>query len=153
MRPLSPVLLSLLLVAVFAGACSAPQNTPLPAPTAAPAATSALGIANPASVNCEKLGGKTSIQTRADGAQYGICVFAGNKQCEEWALFRGECPAGGVDISAYVTPAAQFCVIAGGQYKATANTGQASERGTCTFKNGKSCDAGDYLNGKCSPNQ
>lgn len=148
MRPLSPVLFSLLLVAVFAGACSASPNTS-PQPTAAPNSS----IANPASVNCEKQGGKTLIQTRAsDGAQYGVCVFSGNKQCEEWALFRGECPAGGVDISGYVTPAAQFCVIAGGQYKPNANDGQASEQGICTFKNGKTCDAGDYFNGKCTPN-
>jgi predicted metal-dependent phosphoesterase TrpH len=30
-----------------------------------------------------------------DGGEYGICVFEDNRQCEEWALFRGECPAGG----------------------------------------------------------
>jgi len=149
MRPLSRTVLSLLLLAIFVGACSSPQNPPQP--TAAPTAAPSSGIANPASVNCEKVGGKTSIQTRADGAQYGICVFAGNKQCEEWALFRGDCPAGGVDISAYVTPAAQFCVISGGQYKATTNAGQTNEQGTCTFKNNQTCDAGDYLNGKCSP--
>ena len=148
MRPLSQTMLSLLLVAVLAGACSAPQNTP--APTVAPTPNSS--IANPASVNCEKQGGKTQIVARGDGAQYGICVFPGNKQCEEWALFRGDCPVGGLQITGSVTVSAQYCVIAGGKYAVTGNSNQANEQGSCTFKNGKTCDAGDYFNGKCSPN-
>jgi len=53
------------------------------------------GIANPASVNCIDKGGVLSIQKRGDGGEYGICIFEDNSQCEEWALFRGECSAGG----------------------------------------------------------
>ena len=56
-------------------------------------------IANPASVNCIKQGGTLSIQKSADGGEYGICVFADNRQCEEWALLRGECPANGKKIT------------------------------------------------------
>jgi putative hemolysin/predicted metal-dependent phosphoesterase TrpH len=56
---------------------------------------SKAGIANPASVNCINKGGTLSIQKSADGGEYGICIFEDNRQCEEWALFRGECPAGG----------------------------------------------------------
>jgi len=149
MRKLSQIILSLLLTAVFIGACASPQSTTQPTPT--PAANNS-SIANPASVNCIKLGGKSTIQTREDGAQYGICVFDDNKQCEEWALFRNECPAGGLKITGYVTLAAQYCVITGGQYAVTANSNQANEKGDCTFKNGKKCDAGDYFNGKCDPN-
>ncbi len=57
---------------------------------------STIGLANPASVHCEEQGGTLDIRTDADSGQYGVCVFADGSQCEEWALFRGECepPAG-----------------------------------------------------------
>ena len=148
MRPFARTLLTLLLAAIFTGACAAPQSTPTPAPE--PTAKSA--IANPASENCVKLGGQSIIQTRDDGGQYGVCLFEDNRQCEEWALMRGGCPAGGLKITGLVTPAAQYCVITGGQYDITANSNQPTEQGTCTFKNGKQCDAGDYFNGKCDQN-
>ncbi|MCK9631178.1 MAG: DUF333 domain-containing protein [Methanoregula sp.] len=56
------------------------------------AATTAAseGMANPASVNCGTLGGKTDIKTAADGGEYGMCTFTNGTTCEEWALFRGE---------------------------------------------------------------
>ena len=53
------------------------------------------GIANPASENCVKQGGTVSIQKNSDGSEYGLCKFADGKQCEEWAMQRGECPVGG----------------------------------------------------------
>ena len=60
---------------------------------------SKTGIANPASVNCINKGGTLSIQKRSDGGEYGICIFEDNRQCEEWALFRGECPVGGKKVT------------------------------------------------------
>jgi hypothetical protein len=33
-----------------------------------------------------------------------VCVFGDNRQCEEWALMRGQCPAGGIRVTGYVTP-------------------------------------------------
>ena len=108
------------------------------------------GIANPASTNCINNGGTLKIQKGGGGGEYGICIFEDNRQCEEWALFRGECPIGGKKITGYVTPAAQFCVITGGSYDITAQTNTEKEQGTCTFNNGKSCDVWDYYNGKCS---
>jgi putative hemolysin len=48
-----------------------------------------IGLANPASVNCEKIGGKVDIRD-GTGGQYGVCVFTNGTECEEWALFRGE---------------------------------------------------------------
>ena len=86
---------------------------------------------------------------RGDGGQYGICTFEDNRQCEEWALLRGDCPVGGIKVTGYVTPAATYCAITGGTYAATGNSGQADEQGTCTFKDGAQCDAWDYYNGKC----
>ena len=47
-----------------------------------------IGMPNPASVHCTEAGGRSEIRTRADGAQFGVCVFADGRQCEEWALFR-----------------------------------------------------------------
>ena len=106
-------------------------------------------IANPASENCVKQGGAVSIVARGDGGKYGICTFADNGQCEEWALLRGECPAGGVKVTGYVTPAATFCAITGGTYAVTSNSGQPDEQGTCTLPGGVQCDATAYYDGKC----
>jgi dipeptidase D len=114
-----------------------------------PGQAAGAGIANPASENCVKQGGTLSIETRGDGGEYGICVFEDNLQCEEWALMRGDCPAGGVKVTGYVTPAAQYCAITGGEYAVTGNSGAEDEQGTCTFKDGGQCDAWDYYNGKC----
>lgn len=47
-------------------------------------------IANPASTNCISLGGELDIRTDETGGQYGVCIKDG-KECDEWALFRGEC--------------------------------------------------------------
>ena len=138
-------ILSLCLVAVFLAACAAPAAVPTPVP-----AQPAPNLANPASVNCEKQGGKLSIQKRPDGGEYGVCLFEDNRQCEEWALLRGDCPVGGVKITGYVTQAAQFCAITGGEYKVTANSNTDQEQGTCTFKSGKTCDAAAYFAGTCS---
>ena len=65
---------------------------------------------------------------------------------------RGECPVGGVKVTGYVTPAAQYCAITGGTYAVTGNSGEDDEQGDCTFKDGGQCDAWDYYNGKCDPN-
>jgi putative hemolysin len=120
------------------------------APTAAPGANA--NLANPASENCVKQGGTVSIQTRGDGGEYGVCLFEDNRQCEEWALLNGDCPVGGLKITGYATPAAQYCAITGGTYTITSGGNTPDEIGTCTFKNGATCDANDYYNGKCSAN-
>ena len=114
-------------------------------------AAATTGIANPASENCVKQGGTVSIVERGDGGQYGICTFADNQQCEEWALLRGDCPVGGVRITGYVTPAATYCAITGGTYAATGNEGAPDEQGTCTFNNGVACDVWAYYSGQCGP--
>ncbi len=114
---------------------------------------SRVGIANPASTNCINKGGALKIQKGGSGGEYGICVFEDNRQCEEWALFRGECPIGGKKITGYMTPAAQFCAVTGGSYYITGQTDTDKEQGTCIFNNGKSCDVWDYYHGKCSRNK
>jgi uncharacterized protein len=108
------------------------------------------GIANPASQNCINKGGTLTIETRGDGGQFGVCTFEDNRQCEEWALMRGECPVGGLKVTGYVTPAAKYCVITGGTYVITGESNTENEQGNCTFSSGVRCDVWDYYNGKCS---
>jgi len=144
----SVVLKSLLVscVAVMLVGCATttgPQPTPTP---------ESMGqIANPASENCVQQGGTLVIQERGDGDQYGVCTFEDNRQCEEWAMLRGDCPVGGIKITGYVTPAAQYCGITGGEYQVTGSSNTAEEQGTCTVKNDQTCDVWEYFDGTCSP--
>ncbi len=119
----------------------------------APAAQPIIGMANPASVNCTEKGGTLNIEQRGDLGQIGVCYFEDNRQCEEWALFNGACPVGGLKVTGYTTEAARFCAITGGQYAITGNSGAADEQGTCTFSAGKNCNVWDYYNGTCVPSQ
>jgi putative hemolysin len=137
-------------------ATTAPQLDPtLPASTVAPQVAPATEgassqMANPASSNCVKQGGSLVIQKRGDGGEYGVCFFEDNRQCEEWALMRGDCPVGGFKVTGFLTEAAQYCAITGGQYTPTTGNGT-DEQGTCSFHNGKQCDAKEYFDGKCDP--
>lgn len=106
-------------------------------------------LANPASQNCTKLGGTLHIEQRPDGGQYGVCVFTDNNQCEEWALFRGECPKNGLRVTGYVTPAGRYCAITGGRY-AVVTENASGEQGVCSLPAGKTCNAADYYAGTCS---
>ena len=109
-----------------------------------------LGLANPASVNCEKQGGDLRIETLGNGGQYGVCVFEGNRQCEEWALFRGECPKGGLRVTGYVTPGARLCAIRGGTYRVThPATADRPEGGECRLPGGENCAADALQAGTC----
>jgi len=110
----------------------------------------AQGLANPASQNCAARGGTLRIEQRPDGGQFGVCVFTDNYQCEEWAMFRGECPVGGLRVTGYITPAARFCAITGGRYAVTARSGASDEQGVCALPGGKACDAVAYYSGTCS---
>jgi len=47
-------------------------------------------LANPASVNCIDMGGTLRMEHN-DNGEYGVCVLPDGTECEEWALFRGEC--------------------------------------------------------------
>lgn len=53
-------------------------------------------ISNPASENCVRQGGKLEIYKSRSGGEYALCVFPDGSQCEEWALYRGECSIEGV---------------------------------------------------------
>lgn len=68
----------------------------------------AVGIANPASVNCAEKGGTLEILTDETGGQFGMCNFPNGKSCEEWAFFRGECQK-------ELTTGEQDCLEKGGE--------------------------------------
>jgi putative hemolysin len=106
-------------------------------------------LANPASQNCVKQGGTLAIERRPDGGQYGVCVFTDNYQCEEWALFRGECPKNGLRVTGYVTPAGRYCAITGGRYTVVTESA-AGETGVCSLPGGKTCGAAAYYAGTCT---
>lgn len=110
-----------------------------PAPSAP-----AVGMANPASANCTKVGGTLTMEKRGDGGEYGLCHFDDNRACEEWALMRGECPVGGRKTIGFDTIDQNYCAWIGGNTLAVKNS-------VCTFKNGSTCKTIDLYNGKCSP--
>ena len=94
-------------------------------------------LANPASQNCVAKGGKLAIEKNPKGGEYGVCVFADNLQCEEWAMLRGQCRTGGVKVTGYATRAARYCAITGGTYKITSASNTRDEKGACAFRGGE----------------
>jgi putative hemolysin len=139
--------------AVMTGCASQPTPTQSTPPTQPPPTDEVSAqLANPASENCILKGGTLAIQKRGDGAEYGVCYFEDNRQCEEWALMRGECPLGGLKVTGFLTEAGQYCAITGGVYASvTSNSDTEPEQGTCTFKTRKTCNAADYFAGTCDP--
>jgi hypothetical protein len=60
---------------------------------------------------------------------------------------------GGLKVTGFMTEAGQYCAITGGVYTPiTGNSNTEPEQGTCTFKNGKSCNAADFFAGTCDSN-
>lgn len=52
-----------------------------------------VGMANPASVYCGKIGGKLDIVKEPSG-EVGYCTLPSGERVEEWALFRRDHKAG-----------------------------------------------------------
>jgi putative hemolysin len=129
-------------IALLAAACA--STTPSPTDVIEP-----VGLPNPASQNCLNQDGTLTIMERGDGGQYGVCFFEDNRQCEEWALMRGDCPVGGLKIAGYITEAAVYCAITGGTYTITGTDAAGVEQGTCTLPDQTTCDVWGYYNGKC----
>lgn len=117
-------------------------STPPPSASSQSSSASTIGLANPASENCAKVGGTTSIQEGPNG-QYGLCEFGDNMACEEWALYRKECPVGGVKTTGFDTKPQMYCAWVGGKTLAEPNA-------TCTLPSGKVCSDEALYNGTCS---
>ena len=60
----------------------------LTAGVAAAAGNPVIGLANPASVHCGKIGGRSTIRKDKAGNAVGYCRLPDGSVCEEWALFR-----------------------------------------------------------------
>lgn len=120
-------------VTVFVSNAAAVNKQPSPTKTT---------LANPASVNCKKVGGNLLIETKPDGSQYGLCDFGDNMQCEEWALYRGQCPVGGIKTTGYDTTAEKYCAWVGGKTLAVTDA-------KCTLPNGHVCADDAAYNGTC----
>ncbi len=99
-------------------------------------------LPNPASENCLKKGGKLLMFKQCDRGEYGVCIFPNNFQCEEWALFRGECPEGGVDLSSFLTMEGRYCALVGGK--------TLENETTCQLPSGKKCPSQAFYEGTCS---
>lgn len=102
-------------------------------------------LSDPASEYCIKVGGDLKAQTRSDGGEYSLCNFANDQSCEELALYRRDCPIGGVKTAGFNTPEQIYCVQLGGKTAA-------SENAKCTLPNGKVCSNSDLYSGKCQIN-
>lgn len=107
-------------------------------------ANTSTTLANPASVNCNNEGGTTIIKDGPNG-QYGLCEFEDNMACEEWALYRGDCPVGGVKTTGYDTIQQMYCAWVGGETLAVANP-------NCKLPNGTICTDEAVYNGTCEAN-
>lgn len=106
-----------------------------------------VGLTNPASENCIKSGGRLEMRKSKMG-EYGVCLFEDNRQCEEWALFRGQCPVGGLKITGYENEAEIFCAITGGKVE-----GFDTKTPMCKRIDGTYCVAQANLDGDCpNPN-
>ena len=58
------------------------------------AASSPIGLANPAAVKCSVDGFSYEIREDADGGQYGVCIDEENRECDAWEYFHDECVLG-----------------------------------------------------------
>lgn len=73
-----------LLTSILISACSTTEvKTPEPKP---------LGMANPASVYCDKIGGTSIVKKDSRGNEVGYCRLADGKVVDEWELFRSAHP-------------------------------------------------------------
>ncbi|MDD1657215.1 MAG: DUF333 domain-containing protein [Methanomicrobiales archaeon] len=136
----------LCILTAFACGCTQPsQSTVTPTPTA-----TTPGMANPAAVACVEDKLQYEIRQNPDGSQYGVCIMADGTVCDEWAYFRGECPAPVVTTTGagMANPSAVYCEDRGMTYETRTNT-DGSQFGVCILADGSICDAWEFYRGDC----
>ena len=99
---------------------------------------------NPASVYCEKQGGKSVIVKGSKG-EYGVCQLKDRTSIEEWEFYKQNNTPQSLEAEMIGTPnpAAKFCVDKGGK-SITVKDKRGNEKGICKFKNGTQIDEWDY---------
>ncbi|WP_269506133.1 putative hemolysin [Burkholderia sp. IMCC1007] len=86
--------MSVRLVVICALALAAPGAFAQPLPPGQQPSSSQAALPNPASLNCEKLGGRHVVRSLPSG-QAGMCAFKDGRVCDEWALYRDDRCVGG----------------------------------------------------------
>ncbi len=84
------LMMGIAMTALSLGGCAQPQ--PAKSTESTEPAAPMIGMANPASVYCAKLGGKIRIEKTAAGER-GVCVLPSGAEVDEWELFRRDHPA------------------------------------------------------------
>lgn len=136
----------MLLVIAALAACDAQSADPTSAPGAQP------DMPNPAAAYCLDLGNSYEIRTAADGSQFGVCILPDGVECDEWAYFRGECPAQEVPVTPETglpNPASVFCEENGGTLEFRIGT-TGGTVGICIFPDGSECEEWAYMRGECA---
>ena len=100
-------------------------------------------LANPASTNCIQKWGKIEMRQNKKW-EYGVCFFEDNRQCEERALLRGDCPVGGMKVTGYQTDAEVYCAISWWEVQ-----GLDTDTPMCKRVDGTLCNAQANLDGDC----
>lgn len=137
-------------------ACAGPLTTTTPTVASPPTVTAPVaGLANPASVNCEDVGGRLELVSLPEG-QVGVCVFADGSLCEEWALLRDECAPGQfLPFTLGLEPGPdnagdRRCLEGGGQL-ALLRLSDGAEHGLCVWPTGKVCEQSAVAGEACGP--
>jgi hypothetical protein len=136
----------LCILTIFACGCTKTETTPV-SPT--PAATTP-GMANPAAVACKDASLTYEIRQNPEGSQYGVCIMADGTVCDEWAYYRGECPAPVVTTTntGMANPSAVYCEEQNLTYEIRTNP-DGSQSGVCILSDGTECDGWEYYRGDC----
>jgi uncharacterized protein len=137
------------------------QPSPTPAgpagdtPPSVTPETPLIGMANPASVYCEWMGGKLEMRNDDKGGQTGVCAFKDGSQCEEWTFFRGECqpasPQERKQVLGMPNPASVLCEQRGGHIEMRGDESKRSDSlvGMCVFDDGSECEEWALFRGEC----
>jgi putative hemolysin len=139
----------IVLIGIAAVAAYARQRAQTPA---------APNIPNPASVNCEKNGGKLELKEDNSGGTVGICTFPDGSVCEEWSYIHGNCQPGDLLATNQPTkpepnianPASANCEQNGGKLELTKDASGGSV-GMCRFPDNSVCEEWAYYRGSCKP--
>ena len=111
--------------------------------------TASATLANPAAEYCKKMNNRYEIRAAADGSQYGVCILPEGTECDEWAYYRGECPASAKSGTPSPDLAENYCLSNNNMYQ-TRKDAAGNEVGVCILPSGKECDALGYYKGTCN---
>jgi|GEM_PF-2681618 len=145
-------MIALLVAAVALSGCLA--NYPTQANNTLNSTNGTVQIANPAAKDCVLKGYTYEIRADAAGGQYGVCSKPGYTECEEWALYRGDCqlvPINATDNQSQglANPASVNCIGKG--YNLTIKTdSEGGQYGVCSKPGYTECEEWAFFRDNCS---